>query len=164
VLEPCDAKVSRTVLRGLGASNGARPLDPVEIWQKFSPTSCFRSQQLLLKAIPAQQPLPTAIPPAAGETEAGQRFSLRSPANESACAVHPPWRVDKSLFDRSRKSRRFPSLILGYHLNRPPRMVIPSGVARLFLPRSLLRTSRATRSRNLSSISRLELLPFPGVQ
>jgi hypothetical protein len=28
VLEPCDAKVSRTVLRGLGASNGARPLDP----------------------------------------------------------------------------------------------------------------------------------------
>jgi len=27
VLEPCDAKVSRTVLRGLGASNGAWPLD-----------------------------------------------------------------------------------------------------------------------------------------
>jgi len=26
VLEPCDAKVSRTVLRGLGVSNGARPL------------------------------------------------------------------------------------------------------------------------------------------
>ena len=26
MLEPCDAKVSRTVLRGLGVSNGARPL------------------------------------------------------------------------------------------------------------------------------------------
>lgn len=29
MLEPCDAKVSRTVLRGLGTSNGARLLDQV---------------------------------------------------------------------------------------------------------------------------------------
>jgi len=39
------------------------------------------------------------------------------------------------------------------------RRVIPNGVARLFLPRSLVRTSRATQSRNLSSIDRAAKLP-----
>ena len=39
-------------------------------------------------------------------------------------------------------------------LANKPKRVIPSGVARPFLPRSLLRTSRATQSRNLSSIDR----------
>ena len=37
--------------------------------------------------------------------------------------------------------------------------VIPSGVARRFLPRSLVRTSRATQPRNLSSIDRGAKLP-----
>jgi hypothetical protein len=50
VLEPCDAKVSRTVLRGLGASNGARLLDPA-----------YRAE-LTDRVISAEQGKPVALP------------------------------------------------------------------------------------------------------
>ena len=48
----------------------------------------------------------------------------------------------------------FQHLILATISTKLPRPVIPSEVARFFLPRSLLRTSRATQARNLSSIDR----------
>jgi hypothetical protein len=44
--------------------------------------------------------------------------------------------------------------IISEYLHHPPKSVIPTGAARFFLSRSLLRTSRAAKWRNLSSIDR----------
>jgi hypothetical protein len=54
----------------------------------------------------------------------------------------------------------FEHSILATVSTKLPRPVIPSEVARLFLPRSLLRTSRATQSRNPSSIDRASHFGF----
>jgi hypothetical protein len=138
---------------------------PVEIWQKFSPASCFRSQQLLLKAIPAQQPLPTVIPPA------------RRRRDPSRPRIFPS-------FVRERVGlRSLPAVEGGGISLRRLAQVTSVSIPNSWLPSQPTaqndhsERSGAAFSSSFASanelrhaveespfISRLELLPFPGVQ